>query len=282
MEGHPDEAPMTAIPPPALDELLAQLGDCGQRLAALGACEGGAGNLSVALGAALDVARRFPLEERVALPHPAPELAGATLVVSGSGTRLRDIAARPGATLACLVVLPGGREAIQHTAPERSFPRVTSEFNSHLAVHQQRLPALGGGLHAVVHAQPPHLTWLSHIDRYQDGTALNRRLLRWQPETVLNLPEGIAVAPFEVPGSAALTTRNAALCRYHQVVLWVRHGVLARADRDPAKAVDLIEYVEASARYEWLNLAAGEPAAGLAPEELRAICAAAGIRQGYF
>ena len=273
---------MTVDPHPALDELLAQLGDCGQRLAALGACEGGAGNVSVALGVALEVGRRFPLQERVPLPHPAPELAGATLLVSGSGTRLRDIAARPGATLACLVVLPGGREAIQHTAPERAFARVTSEFNSHLAVHQQRLPALGGGLHAVVHAQPPHLTWLSHIDRYQDGLTLNRRLLRWQPETLLNLPEGIAVAPFEVPGSAALATRNAALSRRHQVVLWARHGVLARADQVLARAVDLVEYVEAGARYEWLNLAAGEPAAGLAPEQLRAICAAAGLEQEFF
>jgi rhamnulose-1-phosphate aldolase len=282
METHPDEAPMTSTPHPALDDLLAQLGDCGQRLAALGACEGGAGNLSVALGAPLDLARRFPVEERVALPHPAPELAGATLVVSGSGTRLRDIAARPGATLACLVVLPGGREAVQHTAPDRSFTKVTSEFNSHLAVHQQRPPALDGGLHAVVHAQPPHLTWLSHIDRYQDGTTLNRRLLRWQPETILNLPEGIAVAPFEVPGSDALTSRNAALCRDHQVVLWARHGVLARADRILARAVDLIEYVEASARYEWLNLSAGEPASGLSDGQLRAICAAAGLQQGYF
>ena len=33
---------------------------------------------------------------------------------------------------------------------------------------------------------------------------------------------------------------------------------------------------------EWLNLSAGEPAAGLAPAELRAICAAAGIGQRWF
>lgn len=273
---------MTTPSLPSLDELLAELGDCGRRLAELGACEGAAGNVSLALGGTLDLAPRFPVQERVALPHPAPELAGATLLVSGSGTRLRDLAARPEANLACLVVLPGGLEAIQHTAPRRTFARVTSEFNSHLAVHQQRLPGLGQALHAVVHAQPPHLTWLSHIARYQDGAALNRRLLRWQPETILNLPEGIAVAPFEVPGSSDLTARNAALSRDHQVVLWVRHGVLARAGHSLAKAVDLVEYVEASARYEWLNLSAGEPAAGLSAEELRAICTAAGIQQRFF
>jgi hypothetical protein len=33
---------------------------------------------------------------------------------------------------------------------------------------------------------------------------LNRRLLRWQPETLVQLPEGPAALPFLLPGSAAL------------------------------------------------------------------------------
>jgi rhamnulose-1-phosphate aldolase len=268
-------------PSPSLETLLDALGDCGWRLADLGACEGAAGNLSVCLRGALEVRGAFPLEERVTLPLAVPGLAGATLVVSGSGRRLREIQARPGANLACLVVDPGGTTAAMFTAPERGFRQVTSEFNSHLAVHRDRMAA-GAGFHAVVHAQPPHLTFLSHIPRYQDPRFLNARLLRWQPETILNLPEGIGFAPFQVPGSAELSLQNATLCRTHQVVLWARHGVMSRSEDSVQRATDLIEYAEAAARYEYLNLAAGEPSEGLGAEEIRAVCAACGVEQGWF
>ena len=68
-----------------------------------------------------------------------------------------------------------------------AFERVTSEFNSHLAVHYDQICESGTNFHAVIHAQPVHLTYLSHIPRYQDEQYLNTHLLRWQPETIINL-----------------------------------------------------------------------------------------------
>ena len=46
-----------------------------------------------------------------------------------------------------------------------------------------------------------HITYLSHVPRYQDERYLNTHLLRWQPETIVNLPEGIGFIPFQIPGS---------------------------------------------------------------------------------
>ena len=62
----------------------------------------------------------------------------------------------------------------------------------------------GTNFHAVVHAQPRHLTTLSHIPRCQYEPYLNRHLLRWQPELIAQLPEGSGHVPFLVPGSSEL------------------------------------------------------------------------------
>ena len=58
--------------------------------------------------------------------------------------------------------------------------------------------------------------------------------------------------------------------------------MLARSDGSVRRAVDLIEYAETAARFEYLNLAGGGRAAGLSLEELRAIIHAFKLTQSYF
>ena len=95
-----------------------------------------------------------------------------------------------------------------YTSPRKLFTRLTSELNSHLAIHEDQMQTSGTNFHACVHAQPLHLTYLSHIVTYQDEAFLNHHLLRWQPEAIVNLPEGIGVVPFYVPGSDELMTHT--------------------------------------------------------------------------
>ncbi|RPJ24041.1 MAG: rhamnulose-1-phosphate aldolase [Chloroflexi bacterium] len=265
-----------------LDLLLQQLGQAGKRLSDIGAAEAAAGNLSICVREPVEVARRFPLVQTVDLPVPAPDLAGATLIVSGSGRRLRDILDDPTANLACIVVEAGGRRGKMFTSADCPFKRVTSEFNSHLATHHDQMRLNDIKHHAVLHAQPPHLTYLSHIPDYQDEQYLNRHLLRWQPETLLNFPEGIGVLPFILPGSTQLTIETMLALREHRIVIWSRHGVMARADDSILHALDLIEYAETAAHYEYLNLTAGEPSDGLSPEHLRSISESWNVQQKLF
>jgi rhamnulose-1-phosphate aldolase len=273
---------MIEQPYPSLESLLEMIGDAGKRMFEIEACEGSAGNISVCLGWDVDPRSLFPQVETVTLPQPAPELAGKTLIVTGSGRRLSDISTLPLVNLACLVVNPGGLTAEQYTAPQRGFSKVTSEFNSHLAAHADRVPATGSNFHAVIHVHPPYLTYLSYIPRYQDQRYLNLHLLRWQPETIVNLPEGIGFAQFEVPASRELVAAGTSLLGNHQVVIWSKHGVMACSASSVKKATNLVEYVESAARYEYLNLGCGEPGQGLSAEEIRAICAAFGVQQSYF
>jgi rhamnulose-1-phosphate aldolase len=273
---------MLTPPYPELDDLLTMMGEAGKHLAEIEASEGAAGNISVCLRWQIEPRSRFPVMEEIALPQPVPELAGATFLVTGSGRRLREIIDDPTANVACIVVNEDGKTGRLYTAYHRRFERVTSEFNSHLAVHYDQIISTGSNFHAVIHAQPVHLTYLSHIPRYQDEQYLNSHLLRWQPETIINLPEGIGFIPFRIPGSAELMTSNVEALRAHRVVVWAKHGVMARSDVSIKRAADRIEYAETSAKYEYLNLSAGEIGEGITVEEIRALCKAFDVQQTIF
>ena len=265
-----------------LGQLLCEMGQIGKRLAEIGAAEGAAGNLSICFREPMDVTLCFPYVQTIDLPVPAPDLAGATLFVTGSGRRLRQIIEAPTANLACIVVEPGGGRGRMFTAPDCQFKRVTSEFNSHLAIHHDQMRSREIRVHTVLHGQPLHLTYLSHLSDYQNEHYLNQRLLRWQPETILNFPEGFGALPFMLPGSAQLTVETMLAMREHRLVIWSQHGVIARADDSIFHALDLIEYAETAAHYEYLNLTADQPSTGLRPEHLREISKSWNIPQNLF
>jgi rhamnulose-1-phosphate aldolase len=265
-------------PFPDLGEILASIGEGGRRVAGIDAGEGAAGNISVYLGWPLDPRRLFSVVEEIPLPVPAPHLVGSLVVVTGSGRRLRDIAADPAANLGIVRVGEGGTTGLLHTSSRRLFERLTSEWNSHLAVHDDTVARTGTNFHAVVHAQPPNLVYLSHVAAYRDQSYLSRRLVRWEPETIINLPAGVGVLPFMLPGSAELMAANVERLHTHRIVVWSKHGVMARSDVSVTRAVDRIEYAETAARYERWDLADGSKADGLTTDELRAVIEAFGVR----
>ena len=261
-------------PFPEFEEILSSIGAGGGRVAAIDASEGAAGNISVCIGWSMEVRRRFPIVEEISLPAPVPHLANHIVIVTGSGRRLREIHDDPVANLGVVRISPDGTTGTLHTAPTRLFERVTSEWNSHLAVHDDTVERTGTNFHAIVHAQPPRLTYLSQVPEYRDEDYLNRRLLRWEPETIVNLPAGIGFLPFMLPGSTPLMAANVKSLREHRIVVWAKHGVMARSSISVKRAVDRIEYAETAATYEYMDLANGGRAEGLTLEELRSVVAA--------
>ncbi|MBW4494452.1 MAG: rhamnulose-1-phosphate aldolase [Oscillatoria princeps RMCB-10] len=263
----------------SLKEILWEIGDVGRRMAQINAAEGAAGNISVFLRNLPEMDSRFRERGEINLPVTVPALSGGWLLVSGSGRRLRDLARNPDTTLCLLHIQQGGERGEIYAASDL---RPTSEFNSHLAIHNDQVARRSLSHHAVVHAQPLYLTYLSHLDPYSETNAINRRLLRWQPETILEFPEGIGVLPFLVPGSQELAEATVEPLRRHRAAIWRRHGIVTHADAGVRKAGDLVEYAETAAHYEYLNLRAGEPAAGMSDFELRQICDRFGINQPFF
>jgi rhamnulose-1-phosphate aldolase len=263
---------------PEISDWVGEIGEAATRLAALGALEGAAGNISLFVPADAAVrdaefARRYPPAGAYALPEGL-DLPPGLLVITGTSRRLRDIATRPEAVLCAIAVEKDGSTVLCRHPAHGVKP--TSEIDSHLGVHAAVLDG-GSRVHAVIHAQPPKLTWLSHIPAYRDPLRLNRQLLRWQPETLVMLPQGIGLLPYDVPGTPAQGAATAGAMRHHQLVVWAKHGVVARSERGPLAAADLIDYVEAAATYEVTDLLAGRRADGLTLAELRGIAARFGV-----
>ena len=257
--------------PETLTDILASMGAAGGRLNSIDAIEAGAGNLSVIAREPLELGEFFDAERPLELPLAVPHLAGYTVLVTGSGCRLREVGDQPAHNVGAVVVHEGGRAGTLHYRAGGNFVRPTSEFNSHLGVHDDQVARRGVAFQAVIHAQPPHLTLLSHLPEFQGTAELNRAILRWEPETIVQLPEGVKFLPFMVPGSDELMANNVAGLRDHQVVLWAKHGVMARSDVSPLGACDKIEYAETGALYEYKNLATGGRAQGLSDEELHRV-----------
>ena len=70
---------------------------------------------------------------------------------------------------------------------------------------------------------------------------------------------------------------NVESLRTHRIDVWSKHGVMARSDVSVTRAVDRIEYAEAAARFEYMDLVAGGQAQRLTDGELRSVKNAFGI-----
>jgi rhamnulose-1-phosphate aldolase len=269
-------------PFPDLDELMEMMGEAGVRISEINASEGAAGNLSIYTGWDLDPRRKFPIMEEIRLPVKVPHLAGGSVLMSGSGRRLREIIQEPACHLGFVTIDAGGETGKLYTSPGKRFDKLSSEFNSHIAIHNDQVSHTGTNFHAVVHAQPRYLTYLSHIPQYRDEKFLNRQLLRWQPELIYNMPEGIGLVPFYVPGSAELMQATVDSLRSHRIIVWCKHGMVARSDISIKRAADRVEYTEAAANYEYLDLANHRMADGLTPDEIALLCKKWNIQQDIF
>ena len=134
------EDTMSLTPPyPHLSDFVAAIGEAGRRLSEISASEGAAGNISCYFGWDVPVTEIFPEAEPFTLESTVPELAGGTIIATGSGRRLREVFQAPEANLAAVTISADGASAVMHTSPKRLFARLTSEFNSHLAVHRDRV-----------------------------------------------------------------------------------------------------------------------------------------------
>jgi rhamnulose-1-phosphate aldolase len=261
-----------------LDVWFREIAEAASRLSQLGALEGAAGNISLFLPVEtpelMDYVSSLYSECRdIDLASQAP-LPPGVLIITGTGRRLRDVSTRPGAVL-CAIVIGNDGATTLHRAPGHAV-EPTSEIDSHIGIHAACL-AGQPAVHAIIHAQPPKLTWLSHIPDYRNLERLNRQLLRWQPEMVVMLPEGIGVLPFEVPGTPKHGVGTAWAMRQQHLVVWAKHGVVARSTVGPLAAADLIDYAESAAAYEVNDLLAGRQADGLTIAEMRAVATRFGV-----
>lgn len=253
------------------DRVVEDIGEAAEQVTSVAATEGTVGNISVFLES---LSCPFQPADQIELPVPAPALAGGWVVITAAQHRLRDVARQPESAIAVLHIHLSGQAARVH-APAGTQP--SSEWASHIAIHDDHRERRGVDYHAVLHAQPMRLVFLSHLPEINTAEALTERMMRWGPETAVVAPDGVELVAFPVPGSdRQLRATIEALARSNAVV-WAKHAIVTRSDSSATHAADVVEYLEAAASYEVLNLSMGSPAPGLDQQERAAVVRSLGI-----
>lgn len=256
---------------PGLKAVLEQISRTAGLLWVKGWAERNAGNISVNV---TGIARGRGAEgAKVALARSYPALAGAEILISGTGSRMRDIA-RDASGFTCVVRVPEDGSGTVAVNPGPGCMRPSSELPAHLAVHE-RIASEGRAEKAVIHTHPGRLIALSHDPGMKCEAAINAALRRMHPEVSAVYPEGIGFAPYETPGSESLARASVDAFASRRIVIWEKHGVVAvGAGLD--EAFDAIDTMEKAAGILLDCRAAGFEPEGLTDGQLDAIRAAFG------
>ncbi len=197
-------------------------------------------------------------------------LAGQYLMISGTGTRMRDLAHDPSSNV-CRIRITDNGHAFQKIEDQYDRPQVlpTSELPAHLAIHNMIIENRRKEK-AVLHTHVNELIALTHIPAFTSEKKLNAMLTSMHPETILFLPEGTGLVPFTIPGTEELAAKTIEKLKTHNAVIWEKHGAVAMAGTI-TEAFDLIDILAKSARIYFTVRMAGHEPDGMKPGELKKI-----------
>ncbi|MBL1429954.1 rhamnulose-1-phosphate aldolase [Oceanicaulis sp. AH-315-P02] len=228
-------------------------------LAVKGWSEAAGGNMSIRI----DAPTGLPETTFIALPVPVPHLAGKALVVTGSGTRCRDIAREPDPSLGLYKIGASGEDYCWLAGNKKP----TMELPAHCAIHNTLAEYRPKDI-AILHTHPANLIALCHWPDFTNGTEISNRILSLQSEARLHLPEGVGFVEHELPGSLILGLKSAEQVKQHQLVLWQYHGCLATGS-SLDHAFDSLEIFDKCAEIFWKLKAAGIDPKGIAEDTIK-------------
>ena len=84
------------------------------------------------------------------------------------------------------------------------------------------------------------------------------------------VPQGLGIVPYEAPGTIELAHATLQQLDQHQVICWLKHGVLAVGE-DVVECFDAIDTLSKSAQIYFCARMAGEEPEGLTDEQMEAL-----------
>ena len=238
---------------PSLEKTIREIAETAQFLWDKGWAERNAGNISVNISRLMlpgDI--EVFAEGKVGIPVKCPYLKGQTLLMTSTGSRMRDLARDPWNHVCLLFVDETGTQMRLWPGNGRE---PSSELPTHLRVHNM-LISKGSSAKCLVHAHVTELIALTHIREFCSTSAINHLLWGMHPETRMFIPEGIEFLPYEVPGSADIADITASALENSPVVLWEKHGVLAIGATLP-EAFNILDLLAKSASIYFMVKSAG-------------------------
>jgi rhamnulose-1-phosphate aldolase len=148
------------------------------------------------------------------------------ILVSCSGSRMRDIAQNPLPELCLLYISPAGNIYYDLHPGNKKNKKPTSELCTHLEI-QNLLSENNSEEKVVIHTHPEEVIALTHIKKLCNEKNLNKLLFSIQPEVSFAFPDGIGLVPYYLTGSEKLSFETKKKFSRHKIVLWEKHGCVA-------------------------------------------------------
>ncbi len=258
-----------------IQKKILEVAELAQYLWQRGWAERNAGNISVNLtelvNAEISEMDRYPVFE---LTTSYPSIGDGYFFVTGTGKRMRDLARNPMKN-ACIIKMnqQGNSYHIISKNKKNLYDfRPTSELPTHLAIHDILVKTESPN-RAVVHTHPNELVALTQIPEFQEEVSLNKLLWGMHPESVVFVPNGLALIPYILPGTTKIADATLKRITDHNVVMWEKHGAFAVGET-VFDAFDMIDILSKSARIFFMVKQAGYEPEGLTDAQLEELKAA--------
>ena len=183
-------------------------------------------------------------------------LAGAYFIATGSGKYFRNITLDPTVNIG-IVEINGDGDAYRIVWGLANNAKPTSEFPTHFMNHAVRFHATNGANRVIYHAHTPNIIALTYV---LPLTARDFSRVLWQSATecVVVFPQGIAVVPWFVPGSAEIALATSKEMEHYSAAVWAHHGMFC-AGTDFDEAFGLMHTIENAAKIYSYVLSTGLP-----------------------
>ena len=255
---------------PKINSIFSEMAEVAGYLWQRGWAERNAGNISVNISELFSEEpvniEDYPFIE---LKQLYPGLSGKYFLVSGTGTRMRDLAKRPLENSLTIKIGTGGHGyhiITQANKPIEKTMLPTSELPAHLSIHQM-IVNRNSSERVVLHAHTTELIALTQIKEYCDEDRLNKTLWGMHPETAMFVPNGVGFVPYVTSGTEDIAIETLKALQNHRVALWEKHGVFAIGDT-LSNTFDTIDILAKSAKIFFLVNNTGHHPEGFDDKEL--------------
>ncbi|MCE1165027.1 MAG: rhamnulose-1-phosphate aldolase [Bacteroidetes bacterium] len=214
-----------------------------------GWAEKNAGNISVNLTGEVEPPDPSIYSCKIARGYDS--LAGNVILITASGSKMRDIKESPLRHIIILVFDESGTRfsKLKLNSKYNLFSTEdipSSELPVHLAIHNT-LTGMNSGLKTILHTHSTELITFSHLKECTSENKMNRKLREMHPEFGLFIPEGIGLIREQESANEKIAAETAEMFRTKKIVLWKKHGAIAAAET-PNSAFDLIDIASKAAK----------------------------------
>jgi rhamnulose-1-phosphate aldolase len=253
--------------------VLSEMAEVAQFLWERGWAEKNAGNISINITTLVNEISSGLFNDSTYTLFQVPyyHLKGNTFILTGTGTRMRDLARKPEENI-CFIRISDTGIGYQRYCSVQADPNLqpTSELPTHLAVHDMFV-SRNRDSKVVLHTHATEIIALTQIPLFKSKESINRIVWGMHPENVLFVPDGVGFLPYTLPGTEKIAQFTMKEFEKHQVVVWEKHGVLS-SGTNIIEAFDAIDLLVKSAKIWFFCRNAGyepESLSDLQIEEIR-------------